>query len=140
MAMSSIKATLPSQVMSTSRPASGLTTISIAQATAPITGSGFGCYISKGPIQESDPPSPSQAVVTGRISGNDGWCFVITGKAVLPEHQRKGLGDAVLKMPLNRIKERATKGRPMVLLGRMNRDGSFVPGMVFGIHRQRRQG
>jgi len=32
----------------------------------------------------------------GRVIGDGGWYFHIVDMAVLPEHQRRGLGDAVL--------------------------------------------
>jgi GNAT superfamily N-acetyltransferase len=43
----------------------------------------------------------------GRIIGDGGWYFHIADMAVLPAHQRKGLGDAVLKHLMAYIKAHA---------------------------------
>jgi len=44
-------------------------------------------------------------VGTGRVvgDGNGGWYFHVIDTAVLPSHQRRGLGDAVLWALLDRI-------------------------------------
>lgn len=92
------------------RAASGLTPVTEAQAGASLDGSWFGCYISySGPNPSptsgtgSETGSDSAVIVAmGRIIGDGGWYFHI---AVLPEHQRKGLGDVVLKRLLGRIEE-----------------------------------
>ena len=39
----------------------------------------------------------------GRIIGDGGWYFHIVDMAVLPVHQRKGLGDAILNALLRQI-------------------------------------
>ncbi|MFD4641989.1 GNAT family N-acetyltransferase [Lentzea sp. NPDC058436] len=41
----------------------------------------------------------------GRVVGDGGTYFVIIDMAVLPRHQRKGLGDAILTALLARIRE-----------------------------------
>ncbi|MCR3747880.1 GNAT family N-acetyltransferase [Lentzea californiensis] len=41
----------------------------------------------------------------GRVLGDGGWYFVIIDMAVLPEHQRKGIGDAIMTALLARIYE-----------------------------------
>lgn len=46
----------------------------------------------------------------GRIIGDGGWYFHIADMAVLPEHQRKGLGDVVLKELLAYIRKHAPTG------------------------------
>jgi ribosomal protein S18 acetylase RimI-like enzyme len=43
----------------------------------------------------------------GRIIGDGGWYFHIADMAVLPSHQRRGLGDAVLRNLLAHIRENA---------------------------------
>jgi GNAT superfamily N-acetyltransferase len=52
----------------------------------------------------------------GRIVGDGGWYFLISDMATLPEHQRKGLGDAILKRLLARIKSHAVPGMAYVSL------------------------
>lgn len=69
------------------RSASGLTPKSAAQAALIPSGSYYGCYITY----------ENQAVAMGRIIGDGGWYFHIADMATLPDHQRKGLGDVVLK-------------------------------------------
>ncbi|SDK96697.1 Acetyltransferase (GNAT) domain-containing protein [Lentzea albidocapillata subsp. violacea] len=41
----------------------------------------------------------------GRVLGDGGWYFVIIDMAVLPRHQRKGIGDAIMTALLERIRE-----------------------------------
>ncbi|KAH6630118.1 hypothetical protein B0J18DRAFT_420254, partial [Chaetomium sp. MPI-SDFR-AT-0129] len=48
-------------------------------------------------------------VAMGRVIGDGGWYFLIADMAVLPEHQRKGLGDAVLKQLLEHIRTHAPR-------------------------------
>lgn len=94
------------------RVASGLSARTEAQATGAVTGSWYGCYIAY-----QDPTSPSshsQAVGMGRIIGDGGWYFHIADMGVLPEHQRKGLGDVILKHLLEYIKSNAAEGEPYV--------------------------
>lgn len=69
------------------RLASGLTPKSVTQASHIPSGSWYGCYITHN----------SQPVAMGRIIGDGGWYFHIADMATLPDHQRKGLGGAILK-------------------------------------------
>jgi len=43
----------------------------------------------------------------GRLIGDGGWYFHVVDMAVLPAHQRRGLGDWVLGWLLDRIREEA---------------------------------
>jgi ribosomal protein S18 acetylase RimI-like enzyme len=52
----------------------------------------------------------------GRLLGDGGWYFHVIDVAVLPEHQRQGLGDAILTALLNRIKAAAPPGAYVNLL------------------------
>ncbi|KAK3489306.1 uncharacterized protein B0T23DRAFT_385164 [Neurospora hispaniola] len=70
------------------RSASGLTPRSVAQAAPVPSNSWYGCYITH---------DDNKPVAMGRIIGDGGWYFHIADMATLPEHQRKGLGDVVLK-------------------------------------------
>lgn len=99
---------------------SGLSPRTPAQAACYAAGSWHGVYItyadpslpSPSPVQGQE-PSP---VGMGRILGDGSWYFVIADMAVLPGHQRKGLGDAILKSLLARIRERAPEGETYVSL------------------------
>lgn len=55
------------------------------------------------------------AVGMGRLIGDGGWMFQVTDMAVLPAHQRQGLGDAILTRLLQEITDRAP-ARPYVSL------------------------
>jgi len=52
----------------------------------------------------------------GRVLGDGGWYFHIVDMAVLPEHQRRGLGDAILAALLDRIRRQAPPGAYVTLL------------------------
>ncbi|KAI1749828.1 putative GNAT family N-acetyltransferase [Xylaria castorea] len=92
------------------RLASGLTPKTEEQASASVKGSWYGVYI-------AEEAAPTRAVAMGRIIGDGGWYFLIADMATLPEHQRKGLGNAVLTNLLARVKSHAAKGTAYVVLG-----------------------
>ncbi|KAK8090939.1 hypothetical protein PG994_000444 [Apiospora phragmitis] len=73
------------------------------------SGAWHGCYV-------VETTSPAKPVARGRIIGDGGWYFIIADMAVLPEHQRRGLGDAVLKTLMDRIRTYAVKGDAYVTL------------------------
>jgi ribosomal protein S18 acetylase RimI-like enzyme len=52
----------------------------------------------------------------GRLIGDGGWYFHVVDMAVLPEHQRRGLGSAVLRYLLEQIRERAPRDAYVSLL------------------------
>ena len=52
----------------------------------------------------------------GRLLGDGGWYFHVVDMAVLPEHQRRGIGDAMLSALLARIREVAPRGAWVTLL------------------------
>jgi len=52
----------------------------------------------------------------GRVIGDGGWYFHIVDMAVLPEHQRRGLGDTILSALLGLIRDRAPAGAWVTLL------------------------
>ncbi|KAL2006231.1 hypothetical protein VTN00DRAFT_9885 [Thermoascus crustaceus] len=76
------------------RSASGLSPQTPAQATAALQGSWYGCYITHG-SNDDDNTTGGTPVAMGRIIGDGGWYFHIVDMAVLPQHQRRGLGDAI---------------------------------------------
>jgi GNAT superfamily N-acetyltransferase len=89
------------------RTTSGLSPQTAVQAAAAFNGSWYGCYISfdqPTPSETSNEKEASEIVAMGRIIGDGGWYFVIADMAVLPTHQRKGLGDYVLKHLIQKIK------------------------------------
>ncbi|KAF5358750.1 hypothetical protein D9758_008592 [Tetrapyrgos nigripes] len=110
------------------RKASGLTPKTSAQASAAINGSWSGCFITyeapKNPSESESDRSTSTAsnpvpIAMGRIIGDGGWYFHIVDMAVLPEHQRRGLGDIILKALLKKIWESVPKddgGKPYITL------------------------
>lgn len=94
------------------RAISGLSPKTQSQATAIASGSWFGCYITYD--APSEEPIP---IGMGRIIGDGGWYFHIADMAVHPEHQRKGLGDVILKALLHKIHaESPADGKPYITL------------------------
>ncbi len=96
------------------RAASGLSPRTAAQAAGAISGSWHGCY-----IKYTSPDSttePAVIVGMGRIIGDGAWYFHIADMAVRPDHQRRGLGDAILKHLLGYIKANAAEGQYLVNL------------------------
>jgi GNAT superfamily N-acetyltransferase len=51
-----------------------------------------------------------EAVAMGRVLGDGGWYFHVIDMAVLPDHRRRGLGDAVLTWLLDQVRHRAPVG------------------------------
>ncbi|KAJ5110411.1 Acyl-CoA N-acyltransferase [Penicillium argentinense] len=94
------------------RAASGLSAKTTSQAAAIATGSWYGCYITYDAPNESPLP-----IGMGRIIGDGGWYFHIADMAVHPDHQRKGLGDVILKELLRQIHhESPADGKPYITL------------------------
>ncbi|KAI1115280.1 acyl-CoA N-acyltransferase [Nemania sp. NC0429] len=92
------------------RTASGLTPKTEEQASAALKGSWYGVYA-------AEEAAPTKAVAMGRIVGDGGWYFFIADMATLPEHQRRGLGNAIMTNLLARIRSHAAKGTAYVVLG-----------------------
>jgi len=59
----------------------------------------------------------------GRLLGDGGWYFHVVDMAVLPGHQRRGLGDVILSELLERIRREAPAGAHVNLIadGRRHR-------------------
>ncbi|KAH8705494.1 putative GNAT family N-acetyltransferase [Talaromyces proteolyticus] len=88
------------------RSSTGLSPKCASQATASINGTWYGCHVTyQSPTNSDNESSQPEAVAMGRIVGDGGWYFVIADMAVLTSHQRKGLGDVILKQLLKKIKE-----------------------------------
>jgi ribosomal protein S18 acetylase RimI-like enzyme len=69
------------------------------QAQAAVGGSWAAVHV----IHEED----GTTVGMGRVLGDGGWYFHLVDLAVLREHQRRGLGDAILGALLERIRREA---------------------------------
>ena len=90
------------------RQRSGLSPKTREQAAAALPGSWAACHV----VHEAS----GQTVGMGRVLGDGGWYFHIVDIAVLPDHQRRGLGDAILRSLLHRIRADAPRGAYVNLL------------------------
>lgn len=81
------------------REQSGLTPRSPEQAARALPGSWAACHAVE--------TASGRAVGMGRLIGDGGWYFHVVDMAVLPDHQRRGIGAAVLSWLLDRIAEQA---------------------------------
>jgi GNAT superfamily N-acetyltransferase len=86
----------------------GLTPKREEQAAAALRGGWAACHV----VHERE----ARSVAMGRVIGDGGWYFHVVDMAVLPEHQRRGLGGAVLNHLLNEIRVRAPAGALVTLL------------------------
>ena len=78
------------------RERAGLSTMTRRQAEAGLRGSWTACHVIHEPSGET--------VAMGRVIGDGGCFFQAVDMAVLPEHQRRGIGDTVLAHLLDRIR------------------------------------
>ncbi|MFC7274549.1 GNAT family N-acetyltransferase [Paractinoplanes rhizophilus] len=92
----------------TLREQSGLTPRRRDQAEAAVHGSWCGVHVIH---EETD-----TVVAMGRVIGDGGCYFHIVDVAVLPEHQRRGLGNAVLTALMESIRAGAPPGAYVNLL------------------------
>lgn len=90
------------------RERAGLSSKTAEQAKAAISGSWAACHV----VHEADACS----VGMGRVIGDGGWYFHVVDMAVLPEHQGRGLGSAVLAYLLEQIRQQAPRGAFVSLL------------------------
>jgi ribosomal protein S18 acetylase RimI-like enzyme len=86
------------------RAESGLTPKTPAQAEAALPGSWAACHV------------VHQTVGMGRVIGDGGWYFHIVDIAVLPAHQRRGLGDQMLTHLLSVIRHATPTGAYVSLI------------------------
>jgi GNAT superfamily N-acetyltransferase len=75
----------------------GLSLKTEAQPRAALAGGWAACRVEAG----------GGSVAMGRVIGDGGWYFHVLDMAVLPAHQRRGLGAAVLEFLLDEIRDRA---------------------------------
>ena len=90
------------------RAESGLSPKSDAQARGAVAGSWF--------IVQVRHRATGEIVAMGRVIGDGGWYFHIADMAVLPDHQRQGLGRLVLERLLAEIHDRAPETPWITLL------------------------
>ena len=90
------------------RERAGLSPMGRQQAEAGLRGSWTACHVVHEPSGET--------VAMGRIIGDGGCFFQVVDMAVLPQHQRRGLGDAVLAHLLDRIRAQAPASSNVSLL------------------------
>ncbi|GLY06981.1 GNAT family N-acetyltransferase [Actinoplanes sp. NBRC 101535] len=90
------------------RERSGLSPRRRDQAEAAVRGS----WAAKHVVEESS----GTPVAMGRVLGDGGWYFHIVDMATLPEHQRRGLGAAVMAALLADIRSSAPPGAYVNLL------------------------
>lgn len=89
------------------RPDSGLSPVTEAQGEPALVNSWAWVHVRH--------RASGEVVAMGRVIGDGGWYFHIADMATLPEHQKKGLGQAVLEALLAKIREDAPP-RPYVTL------------------------
>lgn len=58
-----------------------------------------------------------EAVGMGRLISDGAWYFLVADVAVLPPHQRRGLGRAIMTSLLEEIRDRAEPGAYVTLTG-----------------------
>jgi ribosomal protein S18 acetylase RimI-like enzyme len=90
------------------RTLAGLSTKSEAQAAAAVEGSWTAVHVVEA--------ATARTVGMGRVIGDGGWYFHIVDMAVLPDHQRRGIGDAILRELVNRIRSSAPNEPYVTLL------------------------
>ncbi|GAB6898890.1 GNAT family N-acetyltransferase [Kineosporia succinea] len=90
------------------RERSGLSPRTREQAEAGIDGAWYAVHVVH--------TATGEATAMGRVLGDGGWYFHIIDMAVLPEHQRRGLGNVVLTALLERIQRVAPPGAYINLL------------------------
>lgn len=90
------------------RQESGLTPKTEDQARAGLSGAWAACHV----VTEAR----DEVVGMGRVLGDGGWYFHIIDMAVLPQHQRRGLGDVILGALLDRVRDGAPPGAWVNLL------------------------
>lgn len=90
------------------RERSGLSPKNREQAVAALPGSWRACHVVHDPT--------GQVVGMGRVLGDGGWYFLVVDMAVLPEHQRRGLGAVVLESLLDEIRSGAPAGAWVTLM------------------------
>ena len=87
---------------------SGLSPKTEEQARPALVGSWAICHV----VHEAS----GETVGMGRLLGDGGWYFHVVDMAVLPTHQRRGIGDLVLSTLVALIRKAAPSGAVVNLL------------------------
>ena len=90
------------------RVAAGLSPRTREQAVPAVAGGWAACHV----VHDST----DEVVGMGRLIGDGGWYFHVVDMAVIPEHQRRGLGDLVLGSLLDLIQATAPPNPYVTLL------------------------
>lgn len=80
----------------------GLTPRTPEQAALALPGSWAACHVVE--------TAAGTTVGMGRLIGDGGWYFHVVDMAVLPDHQRRGIGDRILTWLLHQVRERTPSG------------------------------
>lgn len=101
------------------RQAAAVLQVTKPQIAASINQTWFGCHITYTDPSSSytDPSSSATPTVVGMgrtLSG--GWVYHIVDMVVLPAHQRRGLGDIILKRIVKEIEDRAPPGPTLLTM------------------------
>lgn len=83
------------------RQRAGLSPKTLHQASAAIAGSWSACHV----VHQAT----GTAAAMGRVIGDGGWYFHLADMATLPDHQKRGLGSAVLEWLLESIRAAVTE-------------------------------
>ncbi|KAF9531305.1 acyl-CoA N-acyltransferase, partial [Crepidotus variabilis] len=76
-----------------------------------LKGGWYSVHITHNPDTRSSGATVEEEVIgMGRVIGDGGWYFHICDMAILPEHQRKGLGGAIMGALMQRLKDVAEPG------------------------------
>jgi GNAT superfamily N-acetyltransferase len=89
------------------RAAAGLSIRTPEQAEKALAGSWAACHVTD---------QDGVTVGMGRVVGDGGWYFLIADMAVHPDHQRRGIGDAILTWLLAQIRDQAPSGAYVTLM------------------------
>lgn len=95
------------------RCAAAVIQVNKAQVKTSIEHTFFGCHITY--TDPSIPDTKPTVVGMGRSFGG-GWYYHIADMVVLPEHQRRGLGDIVFKRIVRDIEDRSPPGPTLLTL------------------------
>ena len=87
--------------------------ITKSQIAVSIDHTWFGCHITY--TDPSVPDAKPTVVGMGRAMSG-GWVFHVVDMVVLPEHQRRGLGDIVFKRIVKEVEDRAPAGPTLITL------------------------
>ncbi|EKG17235.1 hypothetical protein MPH_05525 [Macrophomina phaseolina MS6] len=99
------------------RRVTGLSPKTPEQGAGAISGSWAWCTVLySDPSTAASETSPAEPVGMIRAIGDGGWYYHLSDMAVLPEHQRKGLGEGLLRRLLKIIEERSPPGALITLL------------------------